>query len=259
MQRSRKAPFLFERRGYMIKENIQLVTVRTFGAGNMGSIIRAMKNFECTSITAVTPLFTDMNEVEKFCAGAKDHLKHYKQGDSLLAAVAQSNHVYAFSARKRKGFRCISPREMANEIARFSNTTQVSLLFGNETNGLNSEEIECADTLVIIPTSPSYSSLNLAQAALLALYELQVAFDQEGSLSAHGERTVAKELVASTKESKRHQIQKMIEIVYLVMPNASNTTQARETIEAIVRKVHLNTKEIGFVDTLLALVKKRLN
>ena len=44
---------------------------------------------------------------------------------------------------------------------------RVGLLFGSEKNGLNNEELLCANRLVTVPTNPLFSSLNLAQAGLL--------------------------------------------------------------------------------------------
>ena len=43
----------------------------------------------------------------------------------------------------------------------------MGLLFGSEKNGLNNEELLCANRLVTVPTNPLFSSLNLAQAGLL--------------------------------------------------------------------------------------------
>jgi TrmH family RNA methyltransferase len=49
----------------------------------------------------------------------------------------------------------------------------VALLFGREDWGLDNAAIERCTHLVHIPTDPAYPSLNLADAVLLALYELR--------------------------------------------------------------------------------------
>ena len=50
----------------------------------------------------------------------------------------------------------------------------MALLFGREDRGLDNEALDRAHVVVTIPTT-SYSSLNLAQAALIAMYELRLA------------------------------------------------------------------------------------
>jgi tRNA C32,U32 (ribose-2'-O)-methylase TrmJ len=50
----------------------------------------------------------------------------------------------------------------------------VALLFGQEDHGLPNEALDLAQLLVHIPTT-EHSSLNLAQAVMVALYELHIA------------------------------------------------------------------------------------
>ena len=51
------------------------------------------------------------------------------------------------------------------------NGEKCGVLFGAERSGLHNDEIALADTLVTLPTNPSFSSLNLAQSVLLVGYE----------------------------------------------------------------------------------------
>ena len=48
----------------------------------------------------------------------------------------------------------------------------VAFVFGNEQAGLTNEEMLACQTLVHIPASPEFSSLNLAQAVQVVAYEL---------------------------------------------------------------------------------------
>jgi tRNA/rRNA methyltransferase len=45
-------------------------------------------------------------------------------------------------------------------------------VFGPENNGLNNHDISLIDKIVTIPTSPDFSSLNLAQSVVVVLYEI---------------------------------------------------------------------------------------
>ena len=53
----------------------------------------------------------------------------------------------------------------------------MALVFGREDDGLNNEELALCTHLVQIPSSPTYVSLNLAQAAMLCCYEIFLASD----------------------------------------------------------------------------------
>jgi tRNA/rRNA methyltransferase len=49
------------------------------------------------------------------------------------------------------------------------------LIFGPEDHGLSNKDLEHCQLLVTIPTHPDYLSLNVAQAAVICLYEIYVA------------------------------------------------------------------------------------
>jgi len=55
----------------------------------------------------------------------------------------------------------------------------VGLVFGREDYGLFNEEISLCDTLIRIPTSDSYPSLNLSHAVALVLYSLYIKRSQK--------------------------------------------------------------------------------
>jgi TrmH family RNA methyltransferase len=51
----------------------------------------------------------------------------------------------------------------------------IALVFGREDAGLSNEDLDRCDRVLTIPADPRSSSLNLAQAALLVLYEIRLA------------------------------------------------------------------------------------
>ena len=52
---------------------------------------------------------------------------------------------------------------------------RVALLFGREDRGLENAALDLCHSIVVIPTDPDYSSLNLAQAVMVILYEVLMA------------------------------------------------------------------------------------
>jgi len=52
---------------------------------------------------------------------------------------------------------------------------RVALVFGREDNGLSNDELALCTHIIQIPTTKEYTSINLAQAAMICCYELFVA------------------------------------------------------------------------------------
>jgi TrmH family RNA methyltransferase len=70
-----------------------------------------------------------------------------------------------------------SPRDAAGEVAALAEggPEPVALLFGREDRGLSNEALDLCHRIVTIPSDPNYSSLNLAHAVIIMLYELALA------------------------------------------------------------------------------------
>jgi tRNA/rRNA methyltransferase len=91
--------------------------------------------------------------------------------DSVEAAVADLNYLYATTARERGQMKPIlSPSVAMAETARLVGQRR-GVLFGPERTGLDNDEVAIADAVLTFPANPTYASLNLAQAVLLVGYE----------------------------------------------------------------------------------------
>ena len=64
------------------------------------------------------------------------------------------------------------PEDLYNKINILDNKSNIGILFGREKSGLSNFQISFADTIVEIPTSPEFSSLNLAQAVIIIASEI---------------------------------------------------------------------------------------
>src|SRR6185312_3677440 len=95
--------------------------------------------------------------------------------ESLDDALGDCVFVAGFTARRRRAkWRVASPREAAAETLARAGDGPVALLFGREDKGLANDALDRAHVVVTIPTT-EHASLNLAQAVLVALYELHIA------------------------------------------------------------------------------------
>jgi len=156
--------------------NIRIVLVRPQGSGNIGSIARAMKNMGQTELAIVGKARTRSFWARAMAVHGRDILGNVKCHDTIREAIADCALVVGTTCRSglyRKHSQ--TPRELAGEIITTANTSKVALIFGPEDHGLSNKDLEHCQLLITIPTHPDYQSLNVAQAAVICLYELYLA------------------------------------------------------------------------------------
>ena len=136
--------------------------------------MRAMKNMGAVELRLVRPCeYTDVR-IAGIAHGTSDIIERIRHFDTLDEAIADCVSVAAFTARRRAAKRVLTDaREAAPLIHRSAQEGRVALLFGREDSGLSNEDMDRAHHVVTISTT-EHSSLNLAQAVLLALYELHL-------------------------------------------------------------------------------------
>ncbi|MCR9134998.1 MAG: RNA methyltransferase [Alphaproteobacteria bacterium] len=141
---------------------------------NIGMVARAMANFGLSELRLVQPRDGWPNPKARAAASKADHvIDGTAVFDTLEAAIADLNFVFATTARARDGFKPVrGPQSAAQSLrARMESGQQCGVLFGRERWGLSNEEISLADEIVTYPVNPAFASLNIAQAVLLMSYE----------------------------------------------------------------------------------------
>lgn len=142
---------------------------------NIAAVIRAMKNMGVSSLRLVRPCEYDPYRVEGIAHDTADIIERIQHFDDLDAALADCIYVAAYTARRRAAKWVIrDPRESAADVIASVPNGHVALVFGREDKGLPNEALDRARVVVNIPTT-DHASLNLAQAVLVALYELHLA------------------------------------------------------------------------------------
>ena len=142
---------------------------------NIAAVVRAMKNMGLHDLRLVQPNEYDASRIHFVAHDSDDIVANIRHYDTVDDAIAGCVCVAAFTARRRAAKRRIAePREAAVELVRCAADGEVALLFGREDRGLDNEALDRAHVVVTIPTT-DYASLNLAQAALIAMYELRLA------------------------------------------------------------------------------------
>ena len=158
-------------------DNIRIVLVGTLYTGNVGSACRAMANMGIRHLTLAAPnLQNGWDEAEKFAVHATDILKNRVETATFEEAVADCVAVVGTTARGGLYRQHVKPpRECAAELLKLAADGPVAIVFGREDKGLTNEEIAQCTHLLRIPVDEGYTSINLAQAVLIACYELFIA------------------------------------------------------------------------------------
>ncbi|MFQ5562143.1 MAG: RNA methyltransferase [Parvularculaceae bacterium] len=141
---------------------------------NIGAAARAMLNFGVSGLRLVNPRDGWPNpKAGAMAAGASIVIDQAEIFSSLDAAIADRQYVIAATARRRElPTPVLAPAEAAQELAkRIGAGQRCAVLFGGERNGLSSGDIARADAILSVPVNPSFSSINLAQAAAIVAYE----------------------------------------------------------------------------------------
>lgn len=158
--------------------NLSVVLVRPRFPENIGMAARAMANMGASSLVLVTPeRWSDPVHIAKAEALATSQgvavLENARVAESLGEALGSCTAAFGTTARLG-GLRkeTLGPDEAALAVRGLARQDMpVALVFGSEDRGLTNSEAELCTHLVHIPTQLDNSSLNLAQAVLLLLYE----------------------------------------------------------------------------------------
>ena len=158
---------------------------------NVAGVVRAMKNMGLSTLRLVRPEEFDPWRIQGIAHRSGDVVSSAKIFASLAEAVADCVHVVGTTARARTAHRnYLRPRACAQQIVARTREGRVAVVFGREDRGLTNDGLDLCDSVVVIPTAPDYSSMNLAQACLVVAYEVFLAREAEVALP-RGKRSTA--------------------------------------------------------------------
>ena len=150
---------------------IYFILVRPQMGENIGSVARAIKNFNIKYLRLVNPRCHWPNQKALATSvGAKDILKSTKIYDSVEKSIGDLDIIFASSSRIRNVNKKII--SISNLKKKIKKGKKIGILFGPEASGLSNDEISCANYLVKIPSNKKFSSLNLSHSAIIFCFEL---------------------------------------------------------------------------------------
>ena len=155
----------------MVSNKPIIVLVRPQLGENIGKAARAMLNFGLTEMRIVNPRDGWPNpSAGPAAAGADIVLDQAQIFDTTAEAVADCEHIYATTVRKRGVTKPVVGADGAARLIH-SEAGRHAILFGREASGLETEDVALARHILTVPINPEFGSLNLAQAVILCAYE----------------------------------------------------------------------------------------
>lgn len=171
---------------YPSLEGLRVVLVEPSHPGNIGAVARAMKNMGVLELVLVAPALFPDEKASARASGADDVLEGARVVPDLGEAVSDCVEVIGASARSRTlTWPILNPRDCGARALEQKEHGPVALVFGREDNGLSNEELRRCHYHVQVPANPDFSSLNLAMAVQVMLYEvrMQSLFDAPGAVA----------------------------------------------------------------------------
>lgn len=154
-------------------EQIRIILVETLGEANIGAVARSMSCFAVEDWWLVRPQRKPSQQSENWATHAHSWLEKINYANTLSEALAGIDLSIAMTGKSgKRRHRLVTPVQLHKQIIPRFQLGRLALVFGNEESGLDNRDIAICHWRVKIPTDPRHSSLNLAHAVTLMLYEL---------------------------------------------------------------------------------------
>ncbi len=190
-------------------QGLCVVLVRTRNPLNIGAVARAMANFGASQLRLVAPYDLAFREARS-AVGASELLANAEVCQSVAEAVADCTLVIGTTAATNRSVSLplINLPDAARQIADAAHSGRIALLFGSEKRGLANEDMSYCHWLMRIPTTEQCPSMNLAQSAVVVLYELARTWKQSSA-------TVESEAIAAADPPANMQsLQRLAEVMH---------------------------------------------
>lgn len=224
-----------------------IVLVRPQLGENIGKAARAMLNFGLTEMRIVSPRDGWPNpSAGPAAAGADVVLDNAKIYDTTAEAVADCEHVYATTVRKRGVTKPVVGPDGAARLMH-SEGGRHAVLFGREASGLATEDVELARHILTVPINPDFGSLNLAQAVILTAYEWSRLGRESGEIDDLVQPTAEEEILPPAPQGELDgmiaQLETMLEPRGYFLP-AARAEATRRTMRSVLTRPGWNHLEV---------------
>ena len=159
---------------------IRAVLVRTEGPINLGLSCRLCANLG-VELVFVDPLCDrDCKEARMFANKARSTLEDAPVYKNCSEAIADCDLVLATTARQRDSeWGKFLNLDATDQVFQDWPAKKIAVLFGNEADGLNNDELALSHYFITLDTYTDYYSYNLSHALAICLYQLRKCLSQE--------------------------------------------------------------------------------
>lgn len=234
--------------------SIAVAVVDADTPGNVGTIARAMKNFDLSELLLVDPPALDEDgEAYGFAGQAREDVLPNAREVSFDFLV-ENYHTVGTTAitnddeRRHVRYPFRTPRELADSLKGVD--ADVCVVFGRERVGLHNTELERMDEVCTIPASADYPVLNLGQAATIVLYELRTL-----TVDDHQHPTEIDRAHQSDVAGLHEQWASFVEAAGIV---EERRQQTRRMFRRLVGRAHPTTREVSTLRGILRRAENRI-
>lgn len=236
-------------------DNIRIVLINTQFPGNIGAVARAMKNMGLSRLYLVNPGCSLDKEAYIRATSATNILENTITADTLDEVISDCHLVVGTSTRDRgMSLPLLTARESGEKIASEAINAQVAVVFGQESCGLQGEDLKKCNFHGYIPANPNYSSLNLGAAVQTFCYEIFQA--------AEAVRTQPKDDVYDYPENKDMEyfyehMEKVLMDVDFIIPQ--HPGQMMQRLRRLFNRARPDQKELNILRGILSAIEKNSN
>jgi len=236
-----------------LMRNISIVLANPKYANNVGAVARCAKNMNIHSIKIVNGHTMEDGEINRTAThGAMDVVQSITSCRSVGEALQDFQFVVGATARKGSARGpAYTPREVAQEIINMATNNKVALLFGSENKGLSNDELFFCHRIINIPTSDTFTSINLSHAVMIVCYEIFVA-----NMNTTKQFSPKIASVGETERMFEHMAQMFVKVGFL---NKENPSYWMRHIRTFFARTKILSKEVKIVRGILRQLEWYIN
>jgi len=156
-----------------MKNKFGFVLVKPQLGQNIGSCARVLKNFGFSKLSIVNPRDGWPNYKARMTSvGAFDMLKKVKVYKSTLDAIKNYDLIFSTTARRRDINKKHISISTFNKVIKTKKKLKIGIMFGPEASGLTNEDLSYSNSIIQIPTSKKFTSMNLSHSMTIICYEI---------------------------------------------------------------------------------------
>tara|TARA_B100001250_G_scaffold383994_1_gene378375 strand:- start:2805 stop:3530 length:726 start_codon:yes stop_codon:yes gene_type:complete len=237
-----------------MKNKFGFVLIKPQLGQNIGSCARVLKNFGFSDLSIVNPRDGWPNYKARMTSvGAYDMLKKVKVYNSTLKSISKYDLVFSTTARRRNVNKKHISISTFLKLIQTKKKMRIGLMFGPEASGLSNEDLSYSNSIIQIPTSKKFTSMNLSHSMSIICYEIfrvihASAFKKENKiLKISSKKSVAKLL--------KHLIS-LLEDKDFFLPDEKKETMLLN-INNLFYRLELSDKEVRILASIISTLSKK--